>query len=806
MAIRIHQPSAFSLTRINRNSKLKIYNSYHYTHNFSAKRLITWVITKLFGILTLLFFLFIFRPQASAEGFMGSAELQYRVTEAVTDEQKDLNNQFRQNYYLVLKNTITPILSYGLYLRTAITNDTDTNILQITKERSQRDVEPMIELLFQNPIYSLNLGYRHQERLNEERPAGGSNKLTIGYFYSRFDIKPLGLPGLSLQYDRKKEDILLKVDSNKAGAGRLSQDSLITTYSATSSYRLTYKDINADYNLRYSRKVNETPLNVVNKNTDELLSGQYSLRYSKSFWSGRLKVTSSYRGDYNQAIKELFSTTGGTVMTEQTPLQGLSAAGTSGLPNVGSLDIDETLKDDIRHIPAATPLNLGTTELLNIGIQLFSSVQPVSRLFIYVNEDVRTDSSLTAPANWKLYISSDNINWTPALESIQSVTVSSFDTLHNIYRYELVFSPIQSSYYKVLNLQTVNVSRPTNVFVTEVEAYGTEEIPVESSLTKQGVSFNQGLTFNAGLRLLPRLGLSLNYNISRHDNNPSSILDAAGGLFQNIFSRAMSDTQAGHNIDVSRTYNFTADWKTHRLLTTVLRIQRTEYLNNKETSDVSSNNYSLSFSSAPLPTLDLNLTFSRTDYLKMQKNSTSNSAKFSIGARLYKDVTMVMDAGYMQTESATAGHNAPSLFLSTNLQARLTPKLSGDLLYRYNSSNTGPSAFDSHDGHITVTYRPSRLVNMSGTLKLLTANKGRTLQGSFSLDWRPVRALSLSGRLEQSTRNPRPLDILRVNLSLTWHIFRFMDALLYYNYQISKEPAHKTVYTSIGGRLNCSLD
>lgn len=757
---------------------------------------------RLLGVLTLLFLLLLFSPSpASAQGLGGSAELQYNTSETVTDAQKAASDQFRQNYNLRFNKKITPILSYGLYLRTSLTDSTDTDISQITRERSQRDVEPMLELLLQNPIYSLNTGYRRLESLQEQRPEGTSTKLTTGYFYSRLDIKPVDLPNLSLQYDRRSE-----------ADGQNTVDSLLTTYSAASSYIVAYKNINAGYNLRYSGKISETPLQVVNKNIDELLAGQYTLGYTKSFFSGRLRVSSSYRGDYTQNINEIFSTTGGTVLSRRLPLQGLydTQQGTPAQPNVDTLNTVEPALIDADVAAGIPALNIGTIQFLNAGMQV-SSVQTVSRLYIYVNRDVRTDSSLTQPANWRAYKNNANSSWQTlaTVVSIQSVSVSPVDALNNIYRYELVFSSAQSAgFYKVINLETVAVpgSPGMDVFVTEIEAYGAEFIAAGSSLRRESVFFNQGLAFNAGLRALPKLELSFNYSVSRSDQGPHSILNSAGGLFQNIFSRTTSDAADPMISDVSRVYGISANWKTHPLLATVIRIQRNESFDNKETRDFASHNYSLSFSSAPLPTLDLNLLFSRSDNFSFdQKTGTNNSAQFSAGARLYRNVTMVMDTGYTQTESATTDLKTATLFLSTNLQARLTPKLSGNMVYRFNSSLSGSEAPASHEGHVSVSYRPGRLVNMSANLKMLTAGEDRTLQGAFSLDWRPLRALSLSGRFDLSSTLPEQASSFGFNSSLRWQIFRFMDAQLNYTYRVNEDPGHKTTAAFIGGRLNCSF-
>ncbi len=736
--------------------------------------------------------LLLFTARAHAQGLSGSADLQQNSTETVTSGLKAARDRFHQNYFLRLEKKITPMLSYGLYLRTTLADTKDKDIFSVVKERSTRDLEPMIDLLFQSPVYSLNMGYRHQESRQELRPEGTSSELSTGYFYSRFDVKPIDLPDLSLQFDRKDE----KDDQDRI-------DSVIATYSGTSSYTLTWKNINTGYNVRYVRKVAETQLAVVNKNIDELLTGQYTLGYSKSFWSGRLRLSSAYRGNYTRNINEVFSSTGGTVLRERTPFQGLSGRGTGTGPdeNVQTLMEDPALIDDIRNVPTA--LDIGTDRYINIGIQLISSVQPVSRLYIYV----RSDIALTVPSNWGLYISGDNITWVLAPAVIQSATPAVFDALNDIYRYELVFSSaVSAPYYKVINREVVNAPRLSNVFVTEIEAYGTEEISVGGSLRQESVLLNQGLVFTAGLRALPRLDLSFNYSINRSDQEPDSIIASAGGLFQNIFSRTSPPDDDKHISDASRLYGVSANWKTHRLLTAVFRVQRSESFDNQDTRDFASNSYSASLSSAPLPTLDLNLSVNRSDAYSFDEHTgTNHLARFSAGARLYRDVNMLMDAGYSHNKSVQSGLETSSFFVSTHLQSRLTPKLSGNLAYRFNSSESGAKALDSHEGNIIFSYRPGRLVNMTASLRAFSSDEERTLQGAFSLDWRPIRALSLTGRFDRSATRPGPMDSYGFNTALRWQIFRFMDLQLNYNYRSSEDTVSKTAVTFIGGKLNCSF-
>jgi len=122
-----------------------------------------------------------------------------------------------------------------------------------------------------------------------------------------------------------------------------------------------------------------------------------------------------------------------------------------------------------------TSVNIGTGQH-TIGMQVSPS-QYVGRLYIYVDKNIYADTNLTKTANWQVYWSDSNTGpWTQI--SLQLVAVSVYDPLNNIYRYEIRFSaPLKHAYYKAVNKVPVSASGITDVFVTEIEAYGVNVYP-----------------------------------------------------------------------------------------------------------------------------------------------------------------------------------------------------------------------------------------------------------------------------------------------------------------------------------------
>ena len=164
---------------------------------------------------------------------------------------------------------------------------------------------------------------------------------------------------------------------------------------------------------------------------------------------------------------------GSPVIFKRTPLSGIYALGTSIKPDVNILSTSPTLTDDIFNIPSITGtglINIGSNgkEYQNIGIQLFSSEKPVANLYIYVNRDIRLDTRLSRPVNWRVFVSNFNLPGTWIEIPIQCVLISGYDSLNDIYRYEIRFEHPQ--YYLFFNAKTMDTATVNDVVVTEIEA------------------------------------------------------------------------------------------------------------------------------------------------------------------------------------------------------------------------------------------------------------------------------------------------------------------------------------------------
>ncbi|MEC4685280.1 MAG: hypothetical protein VST71_06080 [Nitrospirota bacterium] len=730
-----------------------------------------------------------------AEGLKGWADLNNRTTKQFEDDKEiSVNKTFYRNFYLRLDKSITPMLSYQLYFRTGLLDSDFTDPEGVTTTTYKRAVEPAIDLFLRNSIYDLSTGYRRQEQWSTAHLRDDSRE-TSEYYYSRLNIKPLELPSLSLQFDRKRDYTHFLINETDK------TNSVYSGYSGSSIYQYSFKDLDLSYNLTYRHIVDETPTSILAKSIGDNFNGLYRIGYSRSFQEGSTRVTAVYQGNYVRNRRQQFVNQTGNVLFERTPFSGLYAIDTT-IPIQQEVDIlnDKPSLID-KDYQTSTGINIGSNGQVynNIGIELLSSLEEVDRLYIYVDKDVSSDISLINPNNWKVYRNSVNQGtWTEI--DIQSVVVST-DIANNIYRYEIRFSSAQSArYFKVINMFTSSLS---DVMVTEIEAYGMDSIPDTGEITKVTRVFTQGLNLSVNLMPVKRLSLLFNYYIDRTDQNTVSLPDSISGIFVNIFSKSTAGDEEGLVSNITRTYSVTSTWLTHRLLTTIFRFQRNEAFDNKDEADISSNIYSLSFNSVPLPTLDTTLALIRSDRFSFgEKQSLNNSLLLSVGSRLYRDVNMITDMGYTESKSYTAGSHLTSRFIRGSLDAFLTRKLTGNLIYGFNRQSSDDTSSNSKEGGAIITYRPGRFINLSGSFRVSDIDGNTTTAEGILIDWLPVPVLKVNLNYQHARSEPEISTDDSLSGYGLWYITKFIDIRFTYNYTRSVREKKMETYI-VGANLNC---
>jgi hypothetical protein len=698
---------------------------------------------------------------------------------------------FNRNLYLSLRRPITPLLSYQFNLRTNLSDNDSIGAGGNTTSTYQRSVEPSLDLLLSNNMYNLRSGYRRQEQWTTAH-FSDEGRTTNELYYSRLYITPQSLPSLILEFDRQKIFDHLSVKNT---------DATSTSYLISTAYNLPSSIVDLRFNVNYSHDTNETPLNISHKSVQDNLNTNYNVVY-RGKWGNRATYSAGYQGNYSRLKTEQFVSQTGIIINERLPLAGLYALDLT--PVTGALNSESALINNDFGTPVPSSINIGTGTDHNIGI-LVSILDSVNRIYIYTDVDITGDINLILAANWRVYSSNTNLastTWTDISALISSVTAVA-DVINSKFRYEITLStPQKTSYLKVVNLATVNAVGLTDVFITEIEAYGSDQVD-DNRLTTVSTSFNQQINLTAIARTSDILSLTFNYYLDRADQNPQSVPDSFSGIFGNIFSDTVSGDRDNFVSSINRNYGITATWLTHRLVTTIFRVQRNETFDNMDLTDISSNTYNLSFTSEPLPTLNGTLSLIRNDHYDFSnKSNTSHSALLSIDSRLYRDVNMVTDVSYTRSKSFISGSTTATRQLNGSLDAQLTKKLYGTINYGLSWSESNSTSSRFHDASTIITYRPGRFISISTNLNASDADGKITTTEGLVVDWLPVRAIRLNLNYQHSNSDTAPSQRDILSGYTIWYITKFADLRLTYGYTRQADIKKTEIY-NFNSILNC---
>ncbi|MEW6600481.1 MAG: hypothetical protein AB1499_05875 [Nitrospirota bacterium] len=747
----------------------------------------------LWRVLALMIAVFSLYSSAFSQGLNGYFDINKNITKQYDDGDMTLSTEsVNRNLYLNVHEPITPVLTYQFNLRTNFLDSKTTDSLDVTSKRYVRSIEPALDLVLGNPTYSLSSGVRRREQWTAAH-MNNDNRKTNDYYYSRLSLSPDLLPSLVLQFDRQKNYDYL---SPRA------VDNSNSVYSISSAYDLPPADVKFRYTVNYSYTVSHTPLNLNNKTISDNFNGTYSVGYSSRFWQNKADYSLGYQGNFTRNASEQFVTQTGTILNKRIPFGGLYIYDPPD-PAVGALNSENTLINNDINTP--TSINIGTG-IGNINHNIGIWIPPddsVDRLYVYVDKDISGDLNLGNSINWKAYKSDSNTAATTWTEITINQVVIFTDTLDNIYRYEIRFaSPQNASYFKAVNLATVSAAGLTDVFVTEIEAYGTDAAD-QKKLIDASNSFTQQINFNTSLRPTDKLTLGLNYSLDRSDQNLISVANSVGGIFENIFSDSLSEARWNFLSVITRAYSASASLIAHRYLTTSFRVQRNETFDNKDETDFNSNSYNLSFLSEPLPTLNANLSLIRSDnYSFSEKSSTNDSALLSVGSRLYRDLNMITDVIYSKAYSYTNETTSTTQQINGTLDALLTSKLSGTFSYHISRTLSDGTPSDLRDGSLFITYRPGKLINITGNFKISDSDGDTSTVEGVLLDWLPLPAVRLNANYQRSDTEPGPVKTDTVNGYIIWYVTKFADVRFISSYSKQMDD-NSTKYYSTTASLNC---
>ena len=722
------------------------------------------------------------RATAFSEGISGWVNLVGNSSESFEDGKKiSATEMYNKNLYLKLDKSITPMLFYQMNLRTNLSDTDVTDSDGITEKTSMRRLEPALDLTLRNLMYDVSVGLRRQEEWSSESLTDETRE-TSEFYYTRFNLSPVSLPSLSPNIDRQKD-----YDYPPSRETDLTKDS----YSIGSSYDLPSSDMKFTYNLNFAHSEDKTPLSTTYKTINDNFNGNYALGYNGHFWGEKARYALGYQGNYSRNENQQFLTQTGSFANMRTTIETLKS--TDSTPETDPLLItsQSQLLHNGEYLNDATGIKLNSL-YQNIGILII--MKEVDTLYIYYKNNGQANQ-----VTWRVYWSSNNVGW----NFINETTVSpALDTAKDAYRYKISLPATSAIYFKAVNMNTVPQVGGSDVEITEIEAWGTDEV-LDTHTVATSSSFNQGLNITASVKPQARLSFAFNYSLDRADQNPVSIGSSMWGIVSNILTDSVSGNEDDFRSNIGRNYGLTALWLTHPLLTTTMRYQRNENFDNTGDTDSDSNTYNISFNYIPLPTLDTTLSLIRSDrYDFNEKDSTNNSVMLSIGSRLYRDVNMITDMGYTRSESYTTGSNVSSYSISGTLDALITRKLSGTMNYSYNETLSDDTTSTSKEAMTTLNYQPGKLINFSGNFSIADSQGDITTSEGLLMDWLPLPALRFNVGYRHTDSEPGPVISDTISGYGIWYLTKFADVRFSYSYTKQVEYI-KTENYNFNTNLNC---
>ncbi|MEW5948704.1 MAG: hypothetical protein AB1711_04750 [Thermodesulfobacteriota bacterium] len=712
-------------------------------------------------------------PSAWAVGIGGTADLRYNATKQKKDGVKTSDSyNFSQNYYLNLADEITPVLSYTLNFR-ANHNKTSSTQDSITTKTYNQGAEPQIEFSLHNPYYNASAGYQRTETWSGASLADEVRK-TGDYTYARFDISPHDLPTLALQWGRKR-------DFDYLSPTRL--DTTTDTYLLNTSYN--YAPFKLYYNYYLTQTTEDAPSGDVYRTEREAHTHNGRLDYSQSFFNGKLPINASYQANYNRNITDTFSTAA-VVTVERTPFLGLHKQDStvSPTPLTLTLETQNALIDGDKST-AITTINVGdtvgdTNVQHNIGMEL-TSTKSVKNLRIYTN--IAKTSTFSDTLTFTVYSGTTASNWT-AITGAASPAPST-STTEDVYFYEVSFTPTTARFFKIVN---TSETATANVYITEIEAYGDET--EKTDITDR---FDQGLNFNTSLKARPDLSVSFSFYLTRNDEEPSSLSEAASNLFSTIFSKTQKGGEGASSGTTTRSWGPSVNWQPYTKLMTSLRFQRQDSWDTEGTTDSASNTYAFSLNSPLLDTLDATFSATRSEqYSFSEKQTISDSLLFSTLAKLYDGVNMVTDLNYTTSESFQTNLTTDTLSLNGNINAILTRRLSGTFTYGFSWPSPGTA---SNQQSLVLTYRPSALLNFMASLQTADTGTASTFGQTYSIDWLPVPVLNFNLSAQETDSGDTKNQTL--TFQNRWQINKYMD--FQFNYSLGRVKSSSKTDTHTWG-------
>ena len=687
------------------------------------------------GIAALLVLLLVSLPiGAFAGSISGYLEYTYGVFNTketdVTGTSKTNSSNTNQRYSLMAENNLTNTVKLsagGTFQKTKSWGDIDGEYTSGTAIRTT----PYASLTYANNMISAGGGFNRNKLSTKQ--SGISNPDRYNDTSNAFlNWTPEDFPTLSLMFTN-----LDVYDEN-----RTASDTNSKSYFLSSRYK-PLKNLDLNYTSMYSDTTNH--LLGYESST---LTQSFLTRYNEIFFDSRLALNTGYtfstqdselkNWGSSKALTTLVSPIGGLFAVVE-PLTGALAPNpdliigvTPSKPNGANILLTTSTQPPIN----ANPLNFGMqfNALLNTEEQ-------VGKIRVLVSSTDLTDFSgkeqlLNTSFTWEVYISNNNLDWTPVKPSTQAFTLVDPVTGASSPGFDINFDPLSGNrlqYVKVVTRQVVlnDVNPPPlkNVSVVKLEAYSISIIPPAGS--KKTASQTSGV-FDLYLRYrlmdLPLLTYDLGFNLSHRDSDTSK--------FEYRYTVI-------NGLSLSHQFN--------QVFSSAARLSREDSVEADDSSR-SSTVFGVSLSATPLPTLSHTLNFSVRQDNDPSEDKITYSLSNSNSAELYRGVSANLSlSGSMSSDSHDSEQESTTSSFSINLIPHQTLQINASASLNTSSSSGGgkpESSSVTRSGDASISFTPVPAIYLYAQISVIDENDEqlRTAK-SFGGAWSPF----LGGALQFTT-------------------------------------------------------
>jgi hypothetical protein len=726
------------------------------------------------GVLLLIWSIFTTPGIAEADSLSLLMDYQYEVFQSQTDHKTDSSRDvesdqatFSQLYSLDIVKEIFPTLKLnfgGLFDQDSTRTDRTGANAEDSESRSTA-IRPFFDLQFATELFRASANYR-KNQLKESSSI--SDPRTTRDFSDEYGFnlvwKPVELPELEFDYNR------FEVYDEP-----LSNDQTTDTYQLRSRYnykffRFTYNHTTTDT----ERSVlTGDPLNPREESQTLNHSDNGSVRFNRTFYDGKLGVSSSLRasrqqaefsGDADRLVSVSVRDDSFSASSDLSPLSNLSTDFSSGLSQIDFLSGGGQLSIGIA-FGASNTENLDT-------LHIHPEVREPN-----VNNNQATPSEIASIAtaawlaNWRVFISDDELSDNPI--SWSEIPISNIEYNQTYNRFEISFNAVETSLIKIVLTPLPTTSLPNKeLFLSEILGYRT--LPPNTS------EFSQ-TDWTADL--------NLNW---KHSAKTSSGYDF---LYREQRSEPFSEkkTQLSYGARVSHKFN--------DIFLGNMRLQRSE-LRERDENPTINHIYSASLAARYLETFDQSLTYSFSHEKDKSSNTSITNAFFlRSNLDLYQGWSLALDKGF-SWQNPGLGADTNTTFVT--LSSKVSPNNWLNMTLSYGISwdrVTGRPLAREQDGRLVVSLVPTRSLSLTADLTYSDDSgevKDSTSEQRYSLNWSPFRNGTLLFNLGYSQQeDDEDEQLTSLSPSLRWQINRKTLLTLEYTYSEKDDRDEVVTFNNI---------